>query len=76
MSSNGTNSDLDVDAVDKILMQEREIAEQRAEANFRILDNHLLHSDRVIANLAALQSIRDDTGNLERLLDIIRANPT
>lgn len=76
MSNDGQQGELDADAVDKLLMQEQKIAEMQATANFRILDNHLLNSDRVIANAAAMQSIRNEPAELERLLEIIRANPT
>jgi len=59
--------------LDSVLKGIEQAAEMDAAANARVMDNHLLHSDRVIANQAALQTIRD--GNLSRLAEIA-VNPT
>jgi hypothetical protein len=62
------------DEVDKLIYQHRKIAEASAEANYRVLDNHLLSSDRVIANAAALKlQNRHPLRDAKELLD---ANPT
>jgi len=45
--------------LDQLLAGIERAAEIDAESNYRVLDNHLLHTDRVIANLAALETIRD-----------------
>lgn len=47
-------------------------AEVDAEATKRILENHLLHSDQVIGNIAALRTVHDDS-----LLELVaKGNPT
>ena len=59
------------DDVDKLLDQFERAAAIDAENNYRVMDNHLKHSDRVIANAAALKASGTD--------DLIRAvleNPT
>ena len=57
------------DDIDKLLGQIAKEGENSAVANARMLDNHLMHSDRVIANVAALRAINSDTdGLLKELL--------
>lgn len=48
------------DDIDKLIGQMERVAKLDAEGNYRIMDNHLMHSDRVIANVAALKTINDD----------------
>jgi len=59
------------DDVDKLLDQFERAAAIDAENNYRVMDNHLKHSDRVIANAAALKS-----SNSDDLIRAVLANPT
>lgn len=61
------------DAVDRLLSQIERAAEIDAANNYRIMDNHLLHADRVIAGVAALQTAREDSVSLAKEL---LGNPT
>lgn len=63
--------------LDTILDAIAKSSAQSAEANATILDNHLKASGLVIANAAALQSIRqDDLSQLTALLEVAAKNPT
>lgn len=62
----------DPDDVDKLLDQMEKAAALDAASNYRVMDNHLKHTDRVIANVAALKNINDDGSLLKALAE----NPT
>ena len=61
----------DPDDVDKLLQKNAKAAELDAEATYRVMDNHLKHSDRVIANVAALKATSSD-----ELIKAVLGNPT
>lgn len=57
--------------LDSLLLGIERSAEIDAETNYRVIDNHLRASDRVIANLAALKNLTDNT-----LLEAFSSDPT
>ena len=59
------------DSVDALLEQIKKAAELELGVTQQAMDNHLLHSDRVIGNLALLKTLEDDS-----LLKAALANPT
>lgn len=59
------------DDIDTLIGQMERVAKMDADNNYRILDNHLKHSDRVIANVAALRA-----SNTDELIKSLLANPT
>lgn len=59
------------DDVDKLLDQMERVAKLDADNNYRVMDNHLNHSDRVIANAAALKALNSDA-----LIKSVLENPT
>jgi hypothetical protein len=59
------------DEVDRLLDQHERAAKIDAENNYRMMDNHLKHSDRVIANVAALKNL-----NTDDLIKSVLENPT
>ena len=50
-------------------------SEKDAAMNYRVMDNHLLHSDRVIANKAAIATIDEDSATTAALVGLLE-NPT
>ena len=67
MSDNPTQGD----EVDRLLDQHERAAEIDAAINYRMMDNHLKHSDRVIANVASLKTL-----NTDDLIRSVLENPT
>lgn len=61
------------DEVERLLSQIEMAAKIDADNNYRVMDNHLLHADRVIASMAAMQSVKDDPVELAKAL---LENPT
>lgn len=61
------------DAVDRLLNQIEKAAQIDAGNNARIMDNHLLHSDRVIASMAAMNTVNADLAQVAK--DLLE-NPT
>lgn len=59
-------------ALDGLFAAIERAAQIDADINYRIMDNHLKHSDRVIANKAALSLINDG----ELLTRALMENPT
>lgn len=60
--------------LDSMLQQIRAATEVELELSFKSLDGQLLNSDRIIANIAALQNINDDP--TAKLLEIAQGNFT
>lgn len=57
--------------MDALIGQLERLAEVDANNNARIMDNHLMQTDRVIANIAALKTI-----NSNDLIKSVLENPT
>lgn len=62
--------------LDKLLESISRSAEADAEGNRRVLDNHLMASDRVIANVAALRAANTSEAELAGILEAASRNPT
>lgn len=56
--------------VDTILKQIQASGEIDLELNFKMMDAHLLHSDRVIANAAALK--QQNVDGLETIIELVK----
>lgn len=65
----------DLDEVSELLEQIRRAAEIDAEAMYRVMDNNLMHSDRIIANLAALSSNRDANKLVSAIAEAVKEDP-
>lgn len=57
--------------MDALIGHLERLAKVDADNNARIMDNHLMHSDRVIASIAALKTI-----NSNDLIATVLGNPT
>lgn len=63
------------DEVDKLLDQIARAAQIDADGNYRIADNYLKHTDRVIANVATLKTVGGEKEVLQ-LAQSLLADPT
>lgn len=61
--------------LDVILSAIERTSEGEIERNARVLDNHLMASDRVVMNVAALDAISSNTELLKLALEAATQNP-
>lgn len=68
--ADNTTGDAELDA---LIGQMERVAKLDADTTYRVMDNYLMHSDRVIANAATLKSLNTDELSL---LKAVTENPT